>query len=358
MAKATGIEKAQGTSEGASPPYAPSWVDRFNLWIAQLPGPGWLPYVGLGFALLGTLVVVLWAEGVYSVGPMLPSLTFMSAVMPFFLALHQTLDTMAGDALATMRPALKASEGEYQELCYRLTTLPERPVLLASLLGAVFAVLVTLSVDASSSFSSLAASPVSTSLIYGISVLALAIAGPFVYHTVHQLRQIHEIYIKYSLIDLYKMGPLHGFSKVTALTAASLAGSTYGWYALNADILSDSIALGVALPITALALVTFVWPLLGVHRLLVEEKERMLAEASSRFEAATAELHQRLDRGELAGMDELNKAIASLEIELNVLSGIPTWPWRPETLRLFVTALALPLGLWLAQYVLQRILGP
>jgi hypothetical protein len=40
------------------------------------------------------------------------------------------------------------------------------------------------------------------------------------------------------------------------------------------------------------------------------------------------------------------------------LERIPTWPWRPETLRLLITALVLPLGLWLAQFILQRLLGP
>ena len=34
------------------------------------------------------------------------------------------------------------------------------------------------------------------------------------------------------------------------------------------------------------------------------------------------------------------------------------WPWRPDTVRLLITALALPLGLWLIQYVLQLVIGP
>ena len=61
--------------------------------------------------------------------------------------------------------------------------------------------------------------------------------------------------------------------------------------------------------------------------------------------------------GELEGMEDLNNAMANLEIELKALSGIPTWPWRPETVRLLVTALALPLGLWIVQYALQRVWG-
>ena len=35
-----------------------------------------------------------------------------------------------------------------------------------------------------------------------------------------------------------------------------------------------------------------------------------------------------------------------------------TWPWPPETVRLLITALALPLGLWLIQFLVQRAFGP
>jgi hypothetical protein len=69
-------------------------------------------------------------------------------------------------------------------------------------------------------------------------------------------------------------------------------------------------------------------------------------------------LHQRLNDGNPEEMDEVNKAIASLEIEQRVISGISTWPWQPETVRWLVTALVLPLVLWIIQYALQLIFNP
>jgi hypothetical protein len=98
--------------------------------------------------------------------------------------------------------------------------------------------------------------------------------------------------------------------------------------------------------------------MLGIHRLLVEEKTRMQNEAALRFEAVVDELHQRVDSGNLQGMDELNDAISSLQVERDALRAAPTWPWPPETVRLLVTALALPLGLWLIQFFLQRAFAP
>jgi hypothetical protein len=135
-----------------------------------------------------------------------------------------------------------------------------------------------------------------------------------------------------------------------------LAIPTYVWTALNPA--SDVIGIGMLLLIAALVVAAFVWPLLGVHRLLVEEKGRMLDEASLRLEAAIVELRQRMDSGKLEGMTDLNMAIASLELKQNALNRVSTWPWQPETVRWLVTALVLPLALWIIQFVLQRILGP
>ena len=149
------------------------------------------------------------------------------------------------------------------------------------------------------------------------------------------------------------MRPLYAFSSVTAITAVSLTVTTYSWYFLNPGMLRDPVALAIALPITLLGVAIFVWPVLGIHRLLVNEKERLLEECSQRLEAATVELHQRVDGGQLEGMMDLNMAIGGLEIEHQAVSRIPTWPWQPETLRLLATALILPLVLLLAQIALQ-----
>ena len=104
------------------------------------------------------------------------------------------------------------------------------------------------------------------------------------------------------------------------------------------------------------AIVTFVWPLLGIHGRLKQEKQRLLRESSQRLEATMTELHNRVDAGELQSMNELHVTISSLEIEQSMLTRIPTWPWRPGTLRGVVTALLLPLIVFVLQYVLQRFL--
>ena len=77
----------------------------------------------------------------------------------------------------------------------------------------------------------------------------------------------------------------------------------------------------------------------------------------ARLEAIIGELHGRVDADKLHKIDELHVTRATLEIleiERSMLTGIPTWPWQPETLRGLVTALFLQLVLFVLQFVLQR----
>ena len=107
----------------------------------------------------------------------------------------------------------------------------------------------------------------------------------------------------------------------------------------------------------AFALASFALPMVGVHHVLAGEKERLLEGIADRLHSAGDELHRRIDAGKYKGMDELNKALAGLEIERNMIVAMPTWPWHPETLRTLLAALLLPLVVWLTQILLQRVLG-
>ena len=354
----TGDKTDQARNGGEARPYPPSWADRHQLWVTRLPGPSWLYYLGLGLALIVLQVAILWAEGAYPVGTLLPSHSFIAGMMSLLLALCHFLDDRAAAAMAILRPALTTSEEQYNRLRYQLTTMPARPALLVSLGGLAFILIMNAITGTPDAFGALAGFPLSNVMIRSMYVVVWWFIAVFLYHTIHQLRTIHLVYTQHTRVNLFRMRPLYGLSSLTALTGASLAGITYGWMAINPGLLGEPAAIAIVLPITVLALATFVWPLLGIHRLLVDEKGRLIDECSIRLEATLADLHQRLDDGALEAMDDLNKTITSLELELNLLEKIPTWPWRSETVRLLLTALALPLGLWLVQYVLQQLIGP
>ncbi len=55
-------------------------------------------------------------------------------------------------------------------------------------------------------------------------------------------------------------------------------------------------------------------------------------------------------------MDDMNKTMASLEIEHAVLIRIPPWPWEPGTVCGAAVAVLLPVFLYGAQQILNRAL--
>ena len=106
-----------------------------------------------------------------------------------------------------------------------------------------------------------------------------------------------------------------------------------------------------------LAISAFVLPLWVVHRRLLAEKNRLLAEHNCRVETTLERLHCHLDQNEMDQVNQINPAMTALNAERAVLSGIPTWPWRTGTLGGFVSAIILPLVLFLVQLGIRKWLG-
>jgi hypothetical protein len=180
--------------------------------------------------------------------------------------------------------------------------------------------------------------------------------GGFFYHTIRQLRLAHVINSNYTRISLFNLGPLQAFSKLTASTAVGLMAGVLGWMSLNPDLLANPGSLGFAGAYTILATAVFVWPLWGVHRLIEMEKGRALREINDRFESVFARFNQLVLGDDYAAAERLSGTITSLEIQHKRISAIPTWPWSPETARIALTAIALPLMLMILQYfVLQAL---
>ena len=362
------------------PPYPPSWFDRLTAAVDRLPGPAWLSYMAI--AALGTSLFVAAAAtgGDYRPGQLLAFHVWIAGQLAYMLALMHYLDRSAGSALDSFRPVLedgrpaersaKADASTFADLRYRLTTLPPWPTWLATLAGAAFGFSLPFlflgswlkAADLLSVSATFAPFGLSTTSLFFVRfiqvyfILTEAVAGTLVFHTVHQLRLISRVYASQTRLNLYRLQPLYAFSVPAGLTSAGLVVYTYGWFGTAPLLLSEPIGRVLGLFFTAVAAMTFAWPLLGIHRRLVDEKKRLLAESAAKFEATVDELHRRIDKKALTSMDDLNKTLSSLEIEQAALRRIPTWPWEPGTLRGVIAALGLPIIIWLIQYGLQRLL--
>ena len=111
------------------------------------------------------------------------------------------------------------------------------------------------------------------------------------------------------------------------------------------------------IPMSFLPLGAFFFPLLEINQRLSEEKDRLLSEINGKLEKARLELFHLLDEKAYVEIPQLQKGISALSYYRDDLAKAPTWPWKSETLRWFVTALVLPLGIWFIQFSMGRLFG-
>lgn len=368
----TSNTRSAPAAEAFVPPYPPSWFDRFTDWVDRLPGPTWVFYGLLAALTILEISVVQWLEGAYPPGTFSPNHLLIGVSLAYFLGLMHYLDKAAGSAIASFRPFLSLPKAgarssvkdraTFDSLSYQLTTLPRRPALIATLVGVVFtagALLGDMAGGAVPAFlEGTATTPLGNASVLLAFIPINVLLFLVLYHTIHQLLQVSRIYTTHARINVYQLNSLYALSLPGAYTALGLIFFVYGlWAITDPTDGANVIQISISLVFAAIAAATFAWPLWGAHRRLVQEKEARLSDASSRFEAATRELHRRMDSGRLTHMDDLNKAVATLEIEQNALRKVPTWPWQPGALRAIVAALLLPVAIWVIQTLLGRVLG-
>lgn len=352
-----GVADRHALKNGLSVPYSPGWTDRLIGWIRNLPIPGWLFYLGVWLLLSAVETAVKWFDGTYPVGEYSAYHTLPQFTLVYALAMMQHLDQLASKALAHARPALNVDDSQYRQLLYRLTVLPARPTLLASLSGMLFGFFVFLTSQELFDDLKIFTSPLASVVEFFIGlVLLYGTWGALIYHTVRQLGLVNDIYERHARVDLFELGPLYAFSGLTARTSAGLAFSVVPWLILVPEAFSSTVG-GIVYLVGMLlvCVVAFIWPLLGVHSLMVEEKARREREQHLQMQAAIADLHRRMTAGELADIGTLKTGMDALVLEESVLDKISTWPWRAGTVRGLAASLFLPIVIWLATRLLERL---
>jgi len=331
-------------------PHRSSWIDGLIRTIDRLPIPAWAFYLlllaGVGFGING----ILWIGGDYPPGQFQPAESGYAGYSVYMLALMHYLNGVAGAKIESFRPALGRSAPEYERLRYELTTLPARQAALAGLAGVtITAVLFAIDqLDA-------AADTLHPAVLAGrfvVEGLTLGLLAVLIYHTMHQLALVSRIHALASRIDLFDPAPLYAFSNLTARTGIGLV--LLVAYGFLIDPVINVVAVVLTGLVLGVAAAAFVLPLRGMHDRIVVEKERLQLQADSRFKATLADLHRSVDERDLSVADGLNKTLASLQLEREALARIPTWPWQAATFRGFVSALLVPLVLWLIIRGLER----
>jgi len=331
------------------PRFPPSWINRLTGAIERLPGPPWIAYSAATALLVG---LATWSD--QFVDPTsLPEPTAYGAVTTLLpLALIHYLDGVARNCLQSFRPALSYSDAEVERLSYELTTMPRGAALWVSLLGVGFAILGL--VVSPEEMLGPPGMPDALSIggfagaLFGYTTFALLF-----YHTIRQLRLVSRIHSRAANVNLFQPQPLHAFSTLTLRTAVALVLLSYYILAVSSGGPIGPATVGLLGINLSLSVALFTLPLYGMHIRLREEKNRLMSAVSGRIEGVLSMLHRSLEDPVAGQIDTLNKGLASLMVERDLIVKSPTWPWTPGTVRAFASSALLPIALWLITRALE-----
>lgn len=337
-------------------PYAPSWADRLTGRLERLPGPFWAAYAVAALALNLLNASLEWRNGSYPVGTFDLLQVVVISTGIGYLALIHYLDLAAERALVRFRPMFDGEQGNLEELRYRLTTMPARSVWYVSAAGVPYGIAVGYAIYRGWVLPDVAAfeSPTTSWLNWIVIIFANMMMVLFIYHTIYQLRIVNHIYLTCTRIDIFHLTPLYAFAGLAGRTALGWLGIDYIWLIAMPSGAPDSLMLTNIVVVALLGLVVFVWPLVGIHRLLQEEKIRHQVAVHRRVQAGMDELHRRVDAQRFDDVVPLTELMTGLKQELDILEQIPTWPWQPELFRTVLTAVLLPILLWLVTGAMER----
>lgn len=340
----------------ADVPYPPSWIDRLQDWIDDLPFPGWLFYPISILTVSLILHAELWIEGLLPLGMINGSVMQLPLWGFVSLAPIHYLDRFASTAMDKFRPALSIEKREFEQFKYQMTTMAWRTIWVITVIAATLALLAAIYQPAF--FGPGSASLFATLFAAIFATFAFAFGLSLIYHTIRQLVWVQRIYQKPIEINVFHLEPLYSFSSLTARTSIVwilLLGVSYIVNVLldPGDPSTELIPFFLVLNPT-LALICFLLPLWGIHTRISEEKQNLEYENNHRIAAGLAELHRKMDQTEYEEMGGFRNGVSGLLAFREEINKISTWPWEPSTLRGVLSAIFLPILLWLLQQILAR----
>lgn len=334
------------------PPFPPSIFDRVFHWMSRRPTRRWL-YVALYLFGVTTLLISTGIDG--QTGTTRFQWVFINGlwIVIGYLSID-LIDTEVVRAADRFREVFPGSDDEFEDEVYRLSTMPARTATLVWGIAFVAFVIAANTLPALADLEDPVARLVQTPFMAASYSSAILL----VYHTVRLLSGISRV-LRTGNVSIFHLRPLYGFSRVTArVGVAYLAVMILNAISEAVLDLGGSRAelwIGVAVSIV-LASASFVAPLVGTHRRILDAKSDALQENSEHLERIRADMYHALETGDHARFNELDGALVGLLKMGETIDKISSWPWSKGTVRGFFTAVGIPLVVFIAQRVLDAAL--
>jgi len=150
------------------------------------------------------------------------------------------------------------------------------------------------------------------------------------------------------LCRLPRLAAMLGLAELVVVVLALAPDGSRHWTV--GELLSASgFAVWLALAVTAS---------LCLLRQALSRLPQVMGAVAARVEAVLTTLHRSLEDPAASNIDTINKGLASLLLERDLIAKSPTWPWTPGTLRAFASSVILPIVLFLLTLILERWIGP
>jgi hypothetical protein len=335
-------------------PYPPSWQERFFRSVRRLGAPRLLVFLGISLAWATLNHLVPWLEGRLPFGELDPHQATFQVWMPVVLLAGDYFLDAAGPAMDAFRPALGMDDATFERERYAFATVPARTGWFITAAALVF------SVGGLSFGRPYQQAGLSAVALFLTEAFMFGLVFWFMYFLFRTVRRAAALYGRVGEVAIFHLDPLYAFSALTARIGMFLAFAGALSYLTNIALVETPNTVGfvffAGIDLTV-AIAAFLYPLLGIHRRLETAKEAAADANDLRLEAAYRELHRRSDALEIAGMADLRHQIEAILEFRREIAAISTWPWAPGTIRAFLSAILLPIGLWLTQQVLERILA-
>lgn len=354
---------ADGSSTDSAP-YRPGWLDRLADKVEGWRGPTWAYYAALWALLTAVAAPLAWHDfaGTARLREAMLFYALYPGALAYVLFLRHYLRSAGRAALSGFRPVFREDDPvsgrrlTLPEAEFRLTNAPALPTLVATLVAGAAGGALIASGRAQFQHFGIAASPASYAFNFILELAVWTVAGAAAYTFVRTLRFVALLYARHAHVSLFYLHPLYAFSGLTLRYALGVLLAMFVYYLAEPSVLDDWTTASLAILDAGVALALFAAPLVGAHRLLSDEKDALLAANSARLREVLERLHTAVGDGDAAGAADIQHLLAGLEQERSILAATPTWPWRPGLFRTFLSALLLPVVIWLIQFLLGRAL--
>jgi hypothetical protein len=341
-----------------NPPKKLSWANRYFDWIERLPIPTWLFYLLLLLLTSGFSNLAFWIEGRH------PWFTFtaFSSVGGIWLPTQQgfTHWLLRGvkPAMESFRPAMKRDKAHYDRILSEMSQLPASSVRWITILLFALVSVIALTVP------DFLGRDIQSNVGKSLSTLGFAtgfLFGPIQFYTTYRIIVLaSEAYTLSDKINLFKLQPLYALSTLSAKAGISLSILAPLNYLQNIILSPYGLGPGFVIGMTtlgmSLAFGAFLIPLWATHIRIVQEKDRQLARNGEQLSVAVDKLGQMNDSGQLEDVDLVDTSIGALIRVRESIKQTSTWPWEASTLRGLLSAVMLPIFLFVVQQILTRFL--